>query len=113
MITHTVPNARATGAPGRGRTLPVTWENRPDSIACRHATGPWAIGGHRLTIAIPPCARGTGHSGQPPWHGTVPKGTVDIDGSKIIWRAERWGGYPHNSCNMGSRFMYPCRGVRQ
>ena len=90
MITHTVPNAHATGAPGRGRTLPVTCENRPGSIACRHATGPWAIGAYQLTIAIPTCARGTGHSGQLASMITIAKGTADIDGSKIIWRAERW-----------------------
>ena len=113
MITHTVPNARATGAPGRGRTLPLTCGNRPGSIACRHATGPLAIGAHRLTIAIPTCARGTGHSGQPPGEQPYRRGTADIDGSKIIWRAERWDDYPHNQCSIGSRVMYPYRGVRQ
>jgi hypothetical protein len=74
MITHTVPNARATGAPGRGRTLPLTCGNRPGSIACRHATGPWAIGAYQLTIAIPTCARGTGHSGQPTSMITIARG---------------------------------------
>jgi len=78
MITHTVPNARATGAPGRGRTLPLTCGNRPGSIACRHATGPLAIGAHQLTIAIPTCARGTGHNGQGPGHGTVPKTSMGV-----------------------------------
>jgi hypothetical protein len=58
--------------------LPLTCENRPGSIACRHATGPWAIGAHRLTIAIPTCARSTGHSGQGPGHGTVPKTSMGV-----------------------------------